>query len=274
MSTPNSPLTRTLHPVVKVLNEKEGLVEYIASDESLDSYREIILANGWKFDRFKKNAPFVDSHDYYRIERLLGAVQSFEVRNGQLVEVVKWAIDCPEQKLAALGFQLTLKGYLKAVSVGFIPVRMSWPGKEDWAKAVESAGLDVRAAAECRGIYLEQQQIELSACIIGANPNALAKAFDARDIGEADLASVGFRSERDMQFLLDVGRAWERNTDPMTRAIAQRELHVITGQTYSAPTSRTPAGDGGARQPDPQEEEERRKAFLERLRDHTRQFKR
>ena len=35
-------------------------------------------------------------------------------------------------------------------------------------------GLDAATAASVRAIYLEQQQIELSQCVIGANPYALA----------------------------------------------------------------------------------------------------
>ena len=49
-------LRRQIHPVVKVIDEKAGIVEYIASDESLDSYNEIVKADGARFDRFQKNA--------------------------------------------------------------------------------------------------------------------------------------------------------------------------------------------------------------------------
>jgi hypothetical protein len=38
-----------------------------------------------------------------------------------------------------------------------------------------------------RTVYIKQKQIELSACIIGANPNALAKAYRAGCLSEEDL---------------------------------------------------------------------------------------
>ena len=50
----NEKLIRTIHPEIRVIDEAEGLVEYVASDESIDSYREIIRAKGWKFNLFKK----------------------------------------------------------------------------------------------------------------------------------------------------------------------------------------------------------------------------
>ena len=116
-------LIRTIHPEVRVIDAKAGVVEYIASDESIDCHREIIKAAGWRFDNFRKNAPFVDSHNYDSIECLLGRVTDFRVEGRQLIERVQWAVDVAEQPLARLGFNMTQAGYLKAVSVGFFPVK-------------------------------------------------------------------------------------------------------------------------------------------------------
>src|SRR5882724_11029049 len=110
-------LIRTIHPEVRVIDKAKGIVDYVASDETLDSYREIIRADGWRFTHFKKNAPFVDSHDYNTIGNLLGKVTDFKIEKKQLVERVQWAVDS-DSDLAKLGFSLTEGGYLKAVSVG------------------------------------------------------------------------------------------------------------------------------------------------------------
>jgi len=185
------PLHRTIHPEVKVIDAKAGLVEYIASDETVDSYREIIRADGWRFTRFAKNAPFVDSHEYGTVEKLLGQVVDFKVAGGKLVETVKWAIDVAENKLAQLGWKMTEAGYLKAVSVGFLPVKVvsKYDGNTvDFSR--ELSRLNLGSNADVRAIYLEQEQIELSACIIGANPNALAKSYKAGVIDDADLELI------------------------------------------------------------------------------------
>lgn len=190
-------LRRTLHPEVRVLDSKAGTVEYIASDETIDSYREIIRADGWRFNRFTKNAPFVDSHDYSTLDKLLGNVVDFRVKGKQLIETVRWAIDVEENRLAKLGWKMTEAGYLKAVSVGFIPTRMvsKWD-QNPQAFAEALAELELPKDSPVRAIYQEQEQIELSAVVIGANPNALAKAYKADAITTDDLNFLAAEFER------------------------------------------------------------------------------
>lgn len=185
-------LIRTLHPEVRVLDSKKGLVEYVASDESIDSYREVIRANGWRFNRFQKNAPFVNSHDYGTLENLVGKVVDFAVKGKQLVETVQWAVDVAENKLAQLGWKMTEAGYLKAVSVGFMPTKLisKWDGqyaddRATWLQQLTELGLTEINAP--RTIYIEQEQVELSACIIGANMNAVAKGYKAGTLSDADM---------------------------------------------------------------------------------------
>lgn len=186
----NQTLRRTIHPQVRIMDEKSGLVEYVASDETLDSYREVIKVEGWRFDQFKKNAPFVDSHDYSTIEKLVGKVVDFKVDKSkrQLVEVAQWAVDVAENKLAQIGWRMTVGGYLKAVSVGFWPVRRvsKWDtDKTGWLATLKE--LNQHEESGVHTIYLEQQQVELSVCIIGANPSALAKAYKDNVLSEGDI---------------------------------------------------------------------------------------
>lgn len=264
------PLRRALTVVPRIISEAEGLVDYIASDESLDSYQEIIAAKGWRFSRFAKNAPFVDSHDYESIQKLLGRVESAGIVGTSLIERVRWAKDVKENALAQLGWKMTLGGFLKAVSVGFFPVRRAFQGREGWAAAVADLGIKPEDAANVRCIYLEQEQIELSACIIGANPNALAKSFKEGCIQDADLAACGF-TDADMAFLTLAGAAMEKpETDALTRALIGREMARITGRAPSHspdgithPNSNPPGKPGGGGLAERQAAE--RKAFIEKL---------
>src|SRR3954464_4450795 len=123
-----APVRREFAVVPRVLSEEEGTIEFVASDETLDCYREIVRVNGWRFSFFEKNAPFVDSHDYSTIEKLLGRVDSWRVERNQLVEVVRY--DLTPGSLGLKAFKLVRDGFLKAVSVGFVPVRMAskWDG--------------------------------------------------------------------------------------------------------------------------------------------------
>jgi hypothetical protein len=189
-------IRRTIYPEIRILDAKTGLVEYVASDQTLDSYREIIRADGWRFTRLRKNAPFVDSHDYGTLEKLLGNLVDYKVVGDKLIETVKWAIDVAENKLAQLGWKMTAAGYLKAVSVGFMPLKAvtCFDGGARFNAELQRLGLDEKSGV--RAIYLEQEQIELSACIIGANPNALAKSYKDGVINDADLETLSIETAK------------------------------------------------------------------------------
>lgn len=255
--------------VPKILNEAEGLVEYVASNETLDSYNEIVSARGWRFTRFDKNAPFVNSHRYYSITDQLGEVVSARLEGRDLIEKVRWAKDIPENSLAQLGWKMTLGGFLKAVSVGFFPVRYVGSGKDGWTQALQYLGIKPEDAAQIRYIYLEQEQIELSACIIGANPDALAKSWQAGAVKDEDLAKCGFTDD-DMTFLKIAGKAIESpDLTEVERLLIGREMTRIAGRNHSPEmtqrhqTSNSPGKPGGGEIAERQAAE--RASFLKRL---------
>jgi HK97 family phage major capsid protein len=226
-------LRRTIHPEIRVLDYKSGIAEYIASDESLDSYNEIIRADGWRFNRFQKNAPFVDSHDYNTLGKLLGKVIDFKVRGSKLIETVQWAVDVAENQLAQLGWKMTAAGYLKAVSVGFYPVRSVSRWDSDQSGYItELARLGLKPESGARVIYIEQEQIELSACIIGANGNALAKARQAGVITDGNLHALATSFP---DFVAEI----ERVLSPATSRHFSFAPQIKTTPTPSEPMSQT-----------------------------------
>ena len=182
---------REIHPEIRVIDEKNGTVEYIASNQTLDSYNEIVLADGARFNRLAKNAPFVDSHQYDSIDNLLGRIVDFKVTGKQVIETVKWAIDVPTNIAAIKGFAMTAAGYLKAVSIGFMPTRVFTKWDNDPNPFMECLKeLGVQAGTDVRVIYKEWEQIELSACVIGANPDAVARAYKAGILDDAWLERI------------------------------------------------------------------------------------
>jgi hypothetical protein len=193
----------TLAAEIRILDQSSGIVEYVASDETIDSYKEIVRADGWKFTLFEKNAPFVDTHQYWSIEHKLGNVIDWRVdkRKRQLIETVQWAKEVKSNRLAQLGWDMIVAGFgHKAVSVGFYPTRYASKWDSDrthWLQQLEALG--VHEETGVRVIYVEQEQIELSACVLGANPNALqltAKAFKAGVLKEGDLEFLAQQYER------------------------------------------------------------------------------
>lgn len=219
---------REITAEVRVLDQSSGIAEYIASDETVDSMGEVIRANGWRFNRFAKNSPFVDSHRYDSVEHLLGKVLDFRVKGRRLVETVQWAIDIPNNERARIGWEMTRAGYLKAVSVGFQPLRMvsRWDtDRTGWLAQLTELGLHEEQGV--RAVYIEQEQLELSAVIIGANPSALiqvGKAYRDGVLRERDLAYLGGARPDPLPFAKLFGRASLR--DPVqTIADAFRRRH-------------------------------------------------
>lgn len=225
-----STLRRTINPQVRVIDEDQGIVDYIASDESIDSYDEVIRADGWRFNRFTRNAPFIDSHSMESIGKVLGRVIDFRVSGGKLVERVKWAVDVPENEIAQLGFRMTVAGYLRAVSVGFYPVRYvsKWGNEvDDFRKELGRLQLEPTQAERVRVIYLEQEQIELSACVVGANPNALAKACREGKISKRELSlCLDYREAHAESLARSLSIKDECST--IASAIRRRALHKLT----------------------------------------------
>jgi hypothetical protein len=198
-----------IHPETSVLDAKAGIVQYVASDETLDADNEVIRAKGARFDRFSKNAPFLNSHRYGSIEDQLGSVIEFKVEGDRVVEAVKWAIDVPENRLAQFGFKMAEAGYLKAVSMGFEPEAIVTPADRVGYQAelrtlnFQHPTLNGKAMRPDK-IFTRWQQLELSACVIPVNPNALAiKALaKARMDGlltDADLDMIEAEEQRIFQ---------------------------------------------------------------------------
>src|SRR5204862_449976 len=61
-------------------SEPQPCLDFIASDESVDRYNEIISATGWKLDNYKRNPVFQNAHQHGDIMHTLGKAIRTEVR--------------------------------------------------------------------------------------------------------------------------------------------------------------------------------------------------
>ncbi len=178
----SGPKRREIIVEPKVLDAAKGIIRFTASDETLDCYNEIVRVNGWQFSFFEKNAPFVNSHDYSDICNLLGQCIGWSIEGGELVEDVQFALTPTGQTLADWAFAMYRDKFLRACSVGFVPLGAvsKWDtDKTAFLGQCDALKLDEATRAKVACIYTKQEQIELSGCVIGANPNALAKSLGA-----------------------------------------------------------------------------------------------
>lgn len=143
---------------VRVLNEREQTMRFIASDETRDRYGDIIRASGWKLTNYKRNPVVLFGHDYGA--PAVGKAVRVAVEDNKLVIDVKFAPTTMGQELWLLYSQ----GYMSAVSVGFLPVPGQWKDLKD--EDGNWLGYE----------FLEQELLELSLVPVPANPSALSQA--------------------------------------------------------------------------------------------------
>jgi HK97 family phage prohead protease len=158
-----------LPAIVQGAAPDEATIDFAASDETLDRYDEVISARGWRLEEYRKNPVFQNAHQTGDVLFTLGKALITEVRGGRLFQRIQFAVEA--NPFARVAYDLYRGGYLRAVSVGFTPLR--------WEDGGTGEGFRRR--------YLEQELVEVSAVGIPANPNALALAYRAGRVSGADL---------------------------------------------------------------------------------------
>lgn len=147
----------------------ERVIRFLASDDTIDRYNEVVLADGWDLADFAKNPVVMQMHDYsaWPIGRVIGA----GVVEGALY--LDTEFDPPEiDEAADLVFRKVKHGSIRSGSVGFIPLDMV---------DVYSNGGDplFKKYPGAKRIYKRQALLEWTICPIPANPNALAAQMKA-----------------------------------------------------------------------------------------------
>jgi HK97 family phage prohead protease len=156
-------------------------LEFVLSDETPDRMNDIISAQGWDLENFKKNPVALWAHrsDVPPI----GKWNNLRVDKGALRGHLELAPKGTSDRIDEIR-KLVEAGILQAVSVGFRPLE-SQPRKSDDGK---------RRLGE---IFLRQELIETSLVSVPANPNSLAVA-KAMNISPATIDLVfGGQANRD-----------------------------------------------------------------------------
>jgi len=170
---------------ILAVNEDARTVEYVMSDDSVDSYGEIV-DQSWRLDRFKKNPVVLYGHN--RANGFLGSLKQEETlpigrvvkgpeRKGnkkegyRLVGTVEFAAE-EINPFAERVFRLVKGGFLRGGSVGFYPhdVRRE---KHD---------------GEERYVLADNELFEFSITPLQANANAVANEMQDREKRRAYLA--------------------------------------------------------------------------------------
>ncbi len=168
----------------------ERVRRFVASDDTLDRYREVVLASGAVLDNYVANPVIAAFHDYSIFP--IGHAVGLGVRDNQLV--IDAEFDPPE--VDELAEKVLRKIDLRSVntgSIGFLPLESVSPGS---VEGKEQAELFVQYAGAHR-IYTKWELLEFSIVPIPANPNALAAALQADAIRRFGAESITADADSD-----------------------------------------------------------------------------
>jgi HK97 family phage prohead protease/HK97 family phage major capsid protein len=145
---------------------------FVLSDESIDRMGEVLVAEGWQLDNFRKNPIALFNH---RSDFVIGRWHDLAIKDGKLNGRLELARKGTSERIDEIR-SLVDAGILRAVSVGFQSKK-----KEPMDEKSDSFFGPFR--------YLKQELIECSLVSVPANPNALAVA-KSLNISPATLDTV------------------------------------------------------------------------------------
>lgn len=217
--------TKMIRKVLEDFEIKEvsdRVLEFVGSTEMVDRDGEVIRMSGWQLKNYRKNPVFMWAHDYRSPP--IGKTNLVHTDAKGLVFQVEFA-DAETYAFADTIYKLYKAGFLKATSVGFIP--LEWEdGKDDKLP---------------RRTYKKQELLELSGVPVPANPEALrlaqdqglitAKEFDAfwEPVITASDDAVTKPEETETTIRIPVPGEEGKHTDHKRRVIPVSEEKGIQG---------------------------------------------
>lgn len=167
-----SGLRAGLHVEARTIEGADPVMDFIATDETVDRYNEVIQLAGWQLDNYRMNPVVVDSHDYSSIARILGNSPEVEIKDGRMRNRVRFALDNP---LGAMAYKMAKAGFIKSQSVGFIPM--------EWTRG--------KGKDEPDRTFTKQELLEISLVAIPANPGAtIGAAIKSGALIKSDVSAV------------------------------------------------------------------------------------
>ena len=183
MST-NGMKIKTFKGLVKSVDSENFTVKAVISDETIDRYKEVILASAWakQLGTYKKHPVLLSSHGYGSLQAQIGELSDVKVNKADksLEATIKYYVGEGNAE-ADWGFKLAEKG-IAAFSVGFLPHEAvtKWDkSDEGWKEFLEENGLSTKK--RINAVFTEVELLENSQVVVPANPSALQKSMALGD---------------------------------------------------------------------------------------------
>lgn len=165
---PDEPHRRDFTEALQDINDDDRTATFVASDETVDRYGDVVSVKGWDLTNFRRNPVFLWMHSQWAP---IGNVKKIGIENEKLIATVRF-FDPGDSKQADDLWKLVKKRKLRAVSVGFTVK------SDDDIEPIRDENDTVTGFR-----FLRQELLELSLVSVPANPNALQVA---RSLGLPD----------------------------------------------------------------------------------------
>jgi len=162
---------RVFNPELRKISEDDRTVEFVASDNSVDSYGTVIPVDKWDLSRYEKNGAVGYMHDVYggslaikaEPDDIIGKGRAY-VEGEQLIVAITFEPRDLNEKADKV-FRKLQFGSLNAVSVGFAPT-----ADGHWGDKRKGENPEVY-------YYAGQQLLEVSVVNIPSNANAVRRSL-------------------------------------------------------------------------------------------------
>ncbi len=122
---------------VKIVEGQDRVVEYVASDESVDRYGDLVRVNGWDLKAWDKAQTFLWGHDYATLPLGMGLKAWKEPAEGKKgPRLMAWLQYAPRDisEFADTVYRMVEARILRSVSVGFSPSKINDPVDDEERK--------------------------------------------------------------------------------------------------------------------------------------------
>lgn len=195
-------------PSIRKVDEENRTIEFVASDNSVDSYGTVLPVDKWDLARYSKNGIVGYMHDVYGEswmksadpDDIIGKGVAFVEDDQLIVRITFEPADLNER--ADKIFRKIQFGSLQAVSVGFRAIGKGHQGNEDRGENPEVY------------YYGGMELLEVSVVNIPSNANALKRSLEEErktwDIDKTEIrkkADDAHAPETDADYTLTIARA-------------------------------------------------------------------
>lgn len=155
---PDGTVIRVVAADPQAVGEDTRKLRFVFSDGTVDRSGDSIDPTGWEIDTFVANPVALWAHNSY--EPPIGRASNVGAVGGKLMGDIEFmAADI--SAFADSIYRMVKAGYLKAVSVGFIPLEWTFVQDKDRPFGIN---------------FSKQELLEISVCPVPCNPNALQEA--------------------------------------------------------------------------------------------------